>query len=62
MKETIKKNILKYYNIGKTLLLKYKHLVKSIVFWQLFLTIINFTKLNLFLLIVLGIITILIND
>lgn len=54
MKDSFKKTLLHYYKLLTELFKKYKLLIKSILFWQFFITIINFTKLNFILLILLG--------
>ena len=61
MKDSLKKTFLYYYKLISSLLKKYKYLIKPVLFWQFFITLINFTKLNLILLIVIGIILIFID-
>jgi len=61
MKDSLKKTFLYYYKLISSLLKKYKYLIKPVLFWQIFITLINFTKLNLILLVVIGIILIFID-
>lgn len=53
MKDIITKNLLLLYAKIKPLMSKYKFVIKSILLWQIIITLITFTKLNLFLVILL---------